>query len=365
MQNTVPKYILWAAALALAAFLVWYFSDIVAYILISAVLAIIGRPIVNLLRKARIRNRHIPQWLAAAITLAGIWVVLLLFFRLFIPLIFAKTHEFSSLDLQHIIDSFRGPLTAFQNFLQETFSIQKSDFSIADSITRQINSILDVSLINNILSSTVSTIGSIAVALFSITFITFFFLKEDRLFVNMVVAVFPARYEQNIRHALDSVTNLLIRYFTGLVIESTIILALVSGAMMAWGMQAADAFFIGFLMGILNVIPYIGPLIGASLSIFIGVLNPIAGFTSGHMVTAIALTLMAIKMLDDFVLQPALYSNSVKAHPLEIFLVILIAGSLAGVTGMLLAIPTYNVARVFAKEFFNNYKLVQKLTDKI
>ncbi|HNV51901.1 MAG TPA: AI-2E family transporter, partial [Tenuifilaceae bacterium] len=57
--------------------------------------------------------------------------------------------------------------------------------------------------------------------------------------------------------------------------------------------------------------------------------------------------------------------NSVKAHPLEIFIVLLIAGSVAGILGMLLAIPCYTVIRVFAKEFFNNFRVVQKLTEKI
>ena len=86
---------------------------------------------------------------------------------------------------------------------------------------------------------------------------------------------------------------------------------------------------------------------------------------TGERLSVIAGSLLIIKGFDDFVLQPTLYSERVKAHPLEIFIVILIAGSLAGVLGMLLAIPAYNVIRVFAKEFFNNFRVVQKLTEKI
>jgi predicted PurR-regulated permease PerM len=74
---------------------------------------------------------------------------------------------------------------------------------------------------------------------------------------------------------------------------------------------------------------------------------------------------MTAQLADNIVLQPVLYSNSVHAHPLEIFLVILIAGNLGGVLGMLFAIPMYNVARVFAKEFFNNIRVVQKLTENM
>jgi predicted PurR-regulated permease PerM len=60
-----------------------------------------------------------------------------------------------------------------------------------------------------------------------------------------------------------------------------------------------------------------------------------------------------------------IYSNSVKAHPLEIFFVIIMGGSLAGIVGMLLAIPVYTVLRVIAREFLQQFRLVQKLTKKI
>jgi predicted PurR-regulated permease PerM len=69
--------------------------------------------------------------------------------------------------------------------------------------------------------------------------------------------------------------------------------------------------------------------------------------------------------MDNIFFQPLIFSSSVKAHPLEIFLVILIAGTLAGITGMILAIPTYTVIRVFAKEFLNKFRVVQKLTRNI
>ena len=71
------------------------------------------------------------------------------------------------------------------------------------------------------------------------------------------------------------------------------------------------------------------------------------------------------QMIDNFVLQPTIFSKSVKAHPLEIFLVILSAGSLGGIVGMILAIPLYSFLRIVAKEFFNGYKVVQGLTKNI
>ena len=149
-------------------------------------------------------------------------------------------------------------------------------------------------------------------------------------------------------------TVLLARYFTGILSESLLLTIAVTLVMMAFGMKAADAGFIGLIMGVMNVVPYAGPLIGGVVSVFVGIVSPIEGMSVGH--TAFVI---------DFILQPTLYSERVKAHPLEIFLVILIAGSLAGILGMLLAIPSYTVLRVFAKEFFSQFRLVRKLTEKI
>ena len=163
---------------------------------------------------------------------------------------------------------------------------------------------------------------SSVIAIFSVSFITFFFLKEEGLFYAMVTSVFPEHYHGNITRALDSVTVLLARYFTGILSESLLLTIAVTLVM-------------------------------------------IEGMSVGHAAFVIAGSLLILKGMDDFILQPTLYSERVKAHPLEIFLVILIAGSLAGILGMLLAIPSYTVLRVFAKEFFSQFRLVRKLTEKI
>ena len=160
-------------------------------------------------------------------------------------------------------------------------------------------------------------------------------------------------------------TVLLARYFTGSLSESLLLTIAVTLVMMAFGMKAADAGFIGLIMGVMNVVPYAGPLIGGVVSVFVGIVSPIEGMSVGHTAFVIAGSLLILKGMDDFILQPTLYSERVKAHPLEIFLVILIAGSLAGILGMLLAIPSYTVLRVFAKEFFSQFRLVRKLTEKI
>ncbi len=225
--------------------------------------------------------------------------------------------------------------------------------------------LIDYETVNNLFASIISVALSTLITVFSISFITFFFLKEDGLFYSMVTAMFPERLQQSVTRALDSITVLLSRYFTGILTESIILMIVISMVMMLFGMKTDNALLIGLIMGVMNVIPYAGPLIGGIISIFIGIVSPIAGCTAMHTTAIIACSLFCIKGFDDFVLQPTIYSERVKAHPLEIFLVILLAGYMAGILGMLLAIPSYTVLRVLAKEFFSQFSLVQKLTQKI
>lgn len=366
-MSKLQRYIVAAVITAVVVFLVWYFSNVVTYILIAAVLAIIGKPLTDLLTGLHLgRSKiRIPKAVAALLTLIVIWLVVVGLFWLFVPILFQKLNQFSSLNISQIVASFQGPLVSLEHMIEKVFSIPDNEFSLADAIAGQIRPLLNINLINNLLSSIVGTIGSLLIAIFSISFITFFFLKEEGLFYAMVTAVFPEHYHDNITRALDSVTVLLARYFTGILSESLLLTVAVSLVMMAFGMKAADAAFIGLIMGVMNVVPYAGPLIGGIVSVFVGIVSPIEGMGVGHTVFIIVGSLLIIKGMDDFILQPALYSARVKAHPLEIFLVILIAGSLAGILGMLLAIPSYTVIRVFAKEFFSQFRLVRKLTEKI
>lgn len=368
-MNTTPqavlRFLIGVAIAAAICFLVWYFSSIVVYILVSAVLAVICRPLVRRLTTLSIRGRHLTRGPAAAIALITIWVVFALCCLLLVPMISSKVLQLSHIDFGSVVGALSEPIYHLQERLQRFMPYDSGDFSLKEALVSALQSVVDPSMINAAFSSVVSFIGSAVITFFSISFITFFFMKEDDLFVSMVRAMFPERYAENVNHAMDSITHLLSRYFRGLLVESLMLMTAITLVMTAFGMQLQDALFIGFIMGVMNVVPYAGPVIGGVISVCLGVINPIEGMTIGHTVLIIAGSLMVIKGMDDFILQPTLYSERVNAHPLEVFLVILFAGSLAGILGMLLAIPAYTVLRVFAKEFFSQFSLVRKLTQQI
>lgn len=359
------RYVVGVLATVAGLLLMWYFRDIVGYIVASAVLAIIGAPLVKLMRKVRVKGRSLPGWLAALVVLLVLWGVGVAMFAIFIPLIFDKLTALASVDFSNVLGSFDEPLRRLQNFLDEYFSLNVSTISISDAIGAQVERLFNPEKLQNFLGSIVSGVANTVIALFSVTFITFFFLKDDNLFLRIILAVTPTRYEGNVKHALGSVSSLLSRYFIGILAESTIMMLLVSVSLICCGYMPQNAFFIGLIVGVLNVIPYVGPWIGFGISLLVSMAFVGGGTTMTFIVLSLAITILAAQMIDNFLLQPLLYSNSVNAHPLEIFIVILMAGHFAGVVGMLFAIPGYTVLRVIAKEFFNHFKIVRKLTEKM
>jgi predicted PurR-regulated permease PerM len=175
----------------------------------------------------------------------------------------------------------------------------------------------------------------------------------------------PDKYTDNVTRALNSIKNLLTRYFIGVVIQCTCIMILIDIGMTIAGIDFQQALVMGLILGILNVIPYVGPWLGLFIAIIMGVASHIDQDMTTVVVPLILYMILVeiiVHLIDNVVFQPIIFSNSVKAHPLEIFIVVLAAGFAAGVPGMILGIPTYTVLRVFAREFFYNFKPVQKIT---
>lgn len=348
-------------AVALGLALVWYLRSIVFYILIAAVLAIVGRPLVDRLGKMKLGSWQLSRTVAASITLLFMWVVIGGLGILFIPLVVSKVNELLTIDWNSVAESLREPLANFENSINDHFTTPVIDVvKILEEMYSKVFSGDILSMFTNVASS----MASLAIGLFSVTFITFFFLRDDGLFYTIVTLFFPERFKESICNALDSITALLTRYFGGLMVESTILMVVISVAMLFFGMKPSNALVTGLIMGIMNLVPYAGPVIGCLISIAMGIITPIDG-DMGYTALVIASTVMVVKIIDDFIIQPTLYSERVNAHPLEIFIVILISGHIGGVVGMLLAIPLYTVIRVIAREFFSEYGVVRRLTGKM
>jgi len=182
----------------------------------------------------------------------------------------------------------------------------------------------------------------------------------------MLLLFVPQAYEKQAENIIENSQKMLTRYFIGLLTEVVSMMILLSLSM--WLLGVKNVILLGFLGGLLNVIPYLGPVIGAILASILAYTAALSGGFSPELTWIVVKVLIAFStcnLIDNFVIQPILYSKSVKAHPLEIFIVIMMAGTLAGVKGMILAIPVYTLARIVAKEFFKHSKFVNKITQRM
>ncbi len=363
-MNQLAKYIIGVAAALIVGFIAWYFSNILIYILISAVLSLIGKPLMIKLCAIKIKRWQMPKGIAAFITLLTIILVLSSFFIFVAPLAGNLFSSINAIDFNSVAEAVARPLANINNTIHHWFPTLDASYKIEDVIVGQFREMLDTNFVTGIVTSITGMIIEFCMSLFIIAFITYFFIKEQNMFNNMVITLFPDKYEENIKRALESINNLLVRYFIGISIETVAITLLNGlGLYIIAGVDFSLAFVLAFISGVLNVIPYIGPLTGGIFGVLMASVEK--GFSDPYIsnfIITTSIVFIITHIIDVFVFQPNIYSKSVKAHPLEIFIVIIIAGSIAGIVGMLVAIPAYTVIRVFAREFLSKFKVVKKLT---
>ena len=364
-MNRTVRIIISIASVILALLFVWYFSNIVFYILAAAVISVVGRPLVDFFDEIKIKKFKMPHVLSTILTLVLMLIVVIAFFGLFGPLIAQQAAVISSIDTEAMARAFKEPMVAVDNMLHN-FSILQPGQGVQDAVLTWLNSVVSVATFTNVFNYLISFTGSFFMAVFSILFMSFFFLKDDRLLYDTFLVLVPERYNPAAIRILAQTKRLLTRYFLGLFMELASMVTLITLGLTIFGVQ--NALLIGFIGGLMNIIPYLGPLIGATIGVIIGIIGSLSlgAYTA---ILPLSLTIAGVfagaNMIDNFFLQPIIYSTSVRAHPIEIFLVIIIAGTLFGITGMILAVPAYTVLRIIMREFFSEMRVVKKLTEKM
>jgi len=211
-------------------------------------------------------------------------------------------------------------------------------------------------------------LGNILATIVSASFLAFFFLREKSLLKNIVVTIMPAKYEKQTLTIMTESQKILSRYFIGLMLELILVMVCVMIGMLIIGLSFELAIAIGFFVGLFNIVPYVGPIIGGVIGIFMGVSNYLDAdiyTTILPLMGKMAIVFWITQLIDNNLFQTLIFSNSVKAHPIEIFLVIVLAGSMSGIVGMMFAIPVYSVLRIIAKQFLGQFKMIRSLTQDI
>ena len=362
--DRLARYLIIAATLAILAYLCWYFKSVLVYIIVAFVVSLIGQPVMRLLRKIRIRGKSAPDGLLAILTIILILGTLILVVTQVIPVVTGIVRDAAVLNS---VTADGNPLDRVNDWIIGLFPGLGPDFNIITILMDKLREVTNVSNVTSVISSVTSFVTSFVVGLFSIVFISFFFVRDETLFRKIVCTLVPDRMEGKMAKSLGEIEGLLSRYFVGLLVEMTGVALLdFLGLWIIARLGFSNALGIAFIAGILNIIPYVGPLVGEVVGVVLAVILKYGtGVGLDVNIWVFALIVLAIMLttqfVDNFVYQPLIYSTSIKASPLEIFIVILLAGHIGGVVGMLVAIPAYTVLRVIASRFFPDLKLVKRL----
>jgi len=417
-MKTWQKYTIYILPFLLVGALLYYFSDIVTYIVLAWVVSMIGAPLHRQLDKV------MSPGLAAGLTLLGFGLFLFILIRLFVPPLLDQAKNLAGLDYHKIMDGLEEPIDDAQNWLKakglmtpeiqselvqsksqdnqlkttvvrldsllksqgdtlsntgidliininnnenaENQSPPKKDHNMFSNFKDNIFDKFNPAQIPKLLGSFFGFFSNILITLLSVFFIAFFFLKEKGLFTRMASTLVPNGQEGKISHAIDDSSKMLIRYFLGLITQAFVITLITSLVLKMIGIN--NALLMAFCFAIFNLIPFIGPVLGNLFGALIVISSNLdAGFYDIMlpMIIKSFIVFAIMQLVDNFFLQPTIFGKSVKAHPLEIFLVVLMGAKLGGVLGMVIAIPAYTVLRVVAKVFFSEFDVVKKLTASI
>ena len=321
--DRLARYIIWAAAAVVTIAFCWYFRSVLVYIIIAAVVSLLGRPIMKGLKRIRIKGRSAPDWLCAIVSLLLILTVFLGIVTQIIP-VFSSIITNVSGNLQSA--SFKASeITVWFDrlnvWLIDRIPALGRGFQIQDAVIGWIRNAFDISSVTSVVGSVASALGAFGIGLFSVMFIGFFFVKDENLFRRIVGSLVPDKAEKTAISAIGDIEHLLTRYFVGLLTE-VLGVALINflGLWLVARIGLYPAVGIAFMTGLLNVIPYVGPWIGGAVGTILGIVLKYSsaaalGVYPDFMVVLITLLAVFIctQLIDNFLFQPLIYSTSIKS----------------------------------------------------
>lgn len=332
-------------------------QPVLIYLLIALLLTLIGTPILQFLK----RRLKFNNLFATITTLFFFILIIAGFIMMFVPLIISQGQNLSLLNTASIETSIRTLMEQISVWLDSHGFDSEKLFKDSDLASR-----LNLDFIPNFLNYILGTLSSFGIGIASVLFITFFFLKDRAMFLRGAKRIMPPSQEGKILNSVEKTNKLLSRYFIGLLLQLFVVFILYLIVLLIFGIE--NALVIAFICAVLNIIPYIGPLIASVLAAALTMLSGLGSdFQSEILPTTLYILVgfWIVQVIDNNLSQPLIFSNSVNSHPLEIFLVILIAGFIFGIMGMVIAVPLYTMLKVIGKEFFPDNRIIKQLTKNI
>ncbi len=356
--KTFSYGILRAIGILLGIFLLLYFlyqiQSVVVYIAIAAVISLIGRPVVIFLRS----QLRIPNQIAVVIVLFMVLAVFIGIILVFVPIVIEQSYHLGRID----VEAFKKDIYAMNDQINAYLGVE--NINLLESLQQsELAQSLDINLIPKFLNSVFGILGATLIAVFSIIFISFFLLKDSKLMLNSILVFANKGEEDKFQRVFNKIKILLSRYFVGLTMQVTVLFILYLLLLSIFEINNPVA--IAFICAILNLVPYLGPIFAGILMMLFVISSNLGADFQAIILPKLIYVMLGYgiaQLIDNFISQPLIFGASVRSHPLEIFLVILISGLLFGILGMVVAVPFYTAIKVIAKESLSEYKIVKRLT---
>jgi predicted PurR-regulated permease PerM len=361
MNTTYQALIKWTSTLIIGGviiYLLYNLASVILYLILAGVLALLGKPIVSFFDN----KLAIPTSLSVVITILLQIALVLGFAGLIIPVVLTQGENLSLLDIESLEQNITDSLSLLSDTIARHVPPLKNYLNEL-SIENQFVENMDLNFIPNLLGGVLDALGTLSIGFFSVVFITFFFLKDQKLLQRGILVFIPDNKEEKAVNSFGKISYLLSRYFSGILLQLIILFIVYSITLLIGGIE--NAIVIALLCSIFNIIPYVGPLIGGTLMLLLTLISYLeVDFYQVALpkLAYVAAGIIVGQLIDNFFSQPYIYAKSVKSHPLEIFLVILCAGSLFGILGMVVAVPAYTVIKVILSVFFADHPTVVKFT---
>ena len=352
LSNGIIRALLTIGTTLLVLWFLFTIKSVLIYLFIAAAFSLIARPIVLFLKN----KAKLPNAIAVVITMCFFVLIVTGLVSMFVPLILKQSENLALLNTE----KFKNNIEAI--FVQLNNYFLSQDINILDEL-KSLDLLSNLKNIPNIFSAILGGIGSFTMGLFSVLFISFFLIKDAHILNNAFFALIPKSRENQIEKSVLAIKELLSRYFIGLIVQISILFIIYSVVLLIFGIE--NSVVIAFICALLNLIPFIGPLFGGLLMLVLTMTENL-GLNFQQEILPTTMYVMTgylfAQLVDNFASQPIIFSKSVKSHPLEIFLVIIIGGLLTGIVGMIFAVPAYTVIKVILKQFFSKNYIVKSLT---
>ncbi|MBO6586955.1 MAG: AI-2E family transporter [Gracilimonas sp.] len=344
----VVKFILGAAAIAVALLILYNYSTLVVFLILAMILSYILDPFAN-----RLQSAGLNRTFGITLILATVILILVFISTSVIPII---ANQMAELTAQLSIENIRRIAVQVENQLTNKFEFLPDGF-LEENITAVLNELFNVNQISTIVSDALSIFTNIFSAVLVVPFAAFFFLKDGSKIRRDLLQLVPNKYFETTLTVIDKIEKRLGLYFRSVLFQSFLV------ALSSWTTLSVagldNAMSVGIAVGLANTIPYFGPILGYFLSIIVSIIET-GNFS---LVAACILAIFVVQMLDNIVFQPMLFSRSADMHPVAILFIILIGAETAGIIGMLVAIPIATVVKITITQVswsFNNYQVFRR-----